>query len=188
MKRLAFVFAWVMCTLLAVGQDHMMFRHMPIDGPLKTGMKQVRKMGFSGIKIDNVGMLMGTFNGEEVMLTLMATPKTKTLFCVAVMYDGYNTWEEALSKLEKITAPIREKYGEPTEIVNEWEEPYSIDNNPMQALKEDKGDYAFVFSTDQGEITVGIAYDEGKLGIIEAYVDQKNYDLFEKEGGDDFDL
>lgn len=188
MKRLVLIFTCILCTIVATGQDHLMFRHIPIDGKLKVGMKEFKKMGLSGIRIENIGLLMGQLDGEEAMVTLMSTPKTKTLFCVAIMYDGYNTWEEAMVKFEKHNASLAAKYGEPKEFINKWEEPYSIENNPLQGLKEDKGEYTIMYACEQGEIALGIAYDEGKLGILIAYMDKQNYELFENEGGEDFDL
>lgn len=188
MKRIVLIFIWVICTLMVMGENHLMFHNIPIDGPLKTGMKQVKKMGFMGIKIDNIGMLMGTLDGEEVMLTLMATPKTKTIFCIAIMYDDYNTWEELMNKYKKVNELLIKKYGEPKEIINNWEAPFSLDNNPIQALKEEKGEYGAVYSTEHGEVSVGIAFAEEKLCILEVYVDTKNYELFEAEGGEDFEF
>lgn len=188
MKRLVLVLICVICTLTMMGQEHLMFKHIPIDGSLKSGMKQVRKMGFWGFKIDNMGMLMGDLDGEEVMLTLIATPKTKTLFCIAVMYDGYNTWEEAMARFDKLNAPLVQKYGEAKEIIDEWEEPYSRENNPIEAFKQDKGEYGLVYAAPEGEISLALGYDDGKLGVMIIYVDQQNYDLFEAEGGDENEL
>ena len=76
--------------------------------------------------------------------------------------------------------------GEPVEIINQWEPPYSMNNNPMQAFKEDKATYGVVYSTKEGKVAVNIIYLDGKLCTMVAYVDEQNAVLFKTEGGGEF--
>lgn len=184
MKRFLLLLAWGMCTLTMLGEQHMMFRTLPIDGDLKTAMKEVKKWGFMGMKIKNVAALMGTLDGEDVLLTLMATPKTNTLFSVVVVYEGEELWDKQLDKYNTINASIAAQYGEPSEIISEWEPPYSIDNNPMQAFKEEKAMYGSMYTTTEGKVGVNIVCVEGKMCVTVAYFDNQNEELFEDEGGD----
>lgn len=185
MKRVVIIFFSLLCSIVMMGEKHMMFRSLPIDGDLKTAVKEVKKWGFMGMKIKNMAVLMGTLEGEDVMITLMATPKSNTLFSVSVIYEGVETWNEQMVMYEKIKASIAAKYGEPTDIINEWKSPYSINNNPMQAFREDKVKYGVVYTADAGSVAVNIIYADGKVCTMVTYIDEQNIALFEAEGGKD---
>ena len=185
MKRVVIIFFSLLCSIVMMGEKHMMFRSLPIDGDLKIAVKEVKKWGFMGMKIKNMAVLMGTLEGEDVMITLMATPKSNTLFSVSVIYDGVETWNEQMVMYEKIKASIAAKYGEPTDIINEWEAPYSINNNPVQAFREDKLKYGVVYTADAGSVAVNIIYADGKVCTMVTYIDEQNIALFEAEGGKD---
>lgn len=185
MKRVVIIFFSLLCSIVMMGEKHMMFRSLPIDGDLKTAVKEVKKWGFMGMKIKNMAVLMGTLEGADVMITLMATPKSNTLFSVSVIYEGVETWNEQMVMYEKIKASIAAKYGEPTDIINEWESPYSINNNPVQAFREDKVKYGVVYTADAGSVAVNIIYADGKVCTMVTYIDEQNIALFEAEGGKD---
>ena len=185
MKRVVIIFFSLLCSIVMMGEKHMMFRSLPIDGDLKTAVKEVKKWGFMGMKIKNMAVLMGTLEGEDVMITLMATPKSNTLFSVSVIYEGVETWNEQMIMYEKIKSSIATKYGEPTDIINEWEAPYSINNNPVQAFREDKVKYGVVYTADAGSVAVNIIYADGKVCTMVTYIDEQNIALFEAEGGKD---
>ena len=188
MKRITTILLCLLCTIAIAAEKHMMFRTLPIDGDLKTAMKEVKKWGFMGMKIKNVAAMMGEIDGEDVLLTLMATPETNTLFSVTVIYDGSNQWSEQMAQYQAINAKIAAQYGEPTELINNWETPYSIDNNPIQAFMENKAMYGSVYSCAEGNVAVNIACADGKMCTIVAYIDEQNVALFKAEGGEDFSL
>ena len=86
MKRIATILASLLCTLVILAEQHLRFRTLPIDGDLKTAVKEVKKWGFMGMKIKNVAALVGTLDGEDVMVTIVATPETNTLFSATIIY------------------------------------------------------------------------------------------------------
>ena len=123
MKRTTTILLCLLCTMVIMAEGHFKFRSLPIDGDLKTAMKEVKKWGFMGMKIKNVAAMMGNLDGEEVILTLMATPETNTLFSVTVLYEGSDQWSEQMAKYQTINAQIATQYGEPSKLLNEWESP-----------------------------------------------------------------
>jgi hypothetical protein len=185
MKRFTTILACLLCTIVMMGEGHLKFRSSPIDGKLKTAVKEVKSWGFMGLKIKYVAFLMGTLDGQEVMLTLIATPETKTFFSVGIMYDNMNSWEEVMQQYQTITAALTAQYGEPSKVVQEFEAPYSIEN-PMEAFKEDKATYGTYYSAPGGQVAVDILYSEGKLSTMVAYVDEQNAALLVNEGGEGF--
>ena len=186
MKRITTIFVCLLCTMMMLGEQHLMFRTLPLDGKLKTAVKEVRSWGFMGLKIKNMAFLMGTLDGEEVMLTLIATPKTKTLFSVGVMYEDVENWETLMHQYQAINAALSAQYGEPSKVVNNFEPPYSIDNNPIEAFKENKAAYSTYYTVTGGTVAVDVLYSEGKLSTMVAYVDDQNAELLKEEGGEDF--
>lgn len=188
MKRLTTILLCLLCTLTMMGEQHLMFRTLPIDGDLKTAVKEVKKWGFMGMKIKNVAALMGTLEGEEVILTLMATPESHTLFSVSVIYEGAEQWDELIAKYLTINASLATQFGEPIETLNDWEAPYSIDNTPIQAFKEDKATYGCVYTTTGGKVAINIICADNKMCILVAYIDKENAILYKAEGGQDFIL
>ena len=185
MKRITTFLACLFCTIVMLGEKHMMFRTLPIDGDLKTAVKEVKKWGFMGMKIKNVAAMIGTLDGEDVLLTLMATPETNTLFSVTVIYEGAEQWEELMTKYQSINASMTAQYGEPTEIISKWEPPYSIDQTPILAFRENKATYGNVYTTPEGTVAVNIVYIEGKMCITIVYLDEQNVELYKTEGGID---
>ena len=183
MKRITTMLMCLLCTLMIFGEKHLMFRTLPIDGELKTAVKEVKKWGFMGMKLKNVAAMMGTLDGEEVILTLMATPESKTLFSVAVLYEGADKWEEVLAQYNAVNAPLVAQYGEPTDLISEWEAPYSLENNPLQAIKDGKAKYGSAYTAESGTITVNLISTDGKMCILVAYIDKQNGILYKTEGG-----
>ena len=188
MKRITTILLCLLCTITMMGEKHLMFRTIPIDGKLKTAVKEVKTWGFMGMKIKNIAALFGQLDGEEVMLTLVATPKTNTLFSVTVIYEGAEQWEEQMTRFQAINATIAAQYGEATDTISEWEAPYSIDNKPMEAFKEDKAMFGKAYTLEEGTIAVNIMYANDKLCTIVAYIDKQNVALFEAEGGEEFTI
>ena len=183
MKRITFILACLLCTITMLGEEHLMFRSLPIDGDLKTAVKTVKKWGFMGMKIKNVAALMGKLDNEDVILTLMATPESHTLFSVTIIYEGAKQWDDSWAEYQNINAAVAAQYGEPTEIISQWESPYSIDNNPMQAFKEDKVTYSSMYTAQGGKVVVNMVYIEEKICTIVAYIDELNAALYKAEGG-----
>ena len=183
MKRITFILACLLCTITMLGEEHLMFRSLPIDGDLKTAVKTVKKWGFMGMKIKNVAALMGRLDNQDVILTLMATPESHTLFSVTIIYEGAKQWDDSWAEYQNINAAIAAQYGEPTEIISQWESPYSIDNNPMQAFKEDKVTYSSMYTAQGGKVVVNMVYIEEKICTIVAYIDEQNAALYKAEGG-----
>ena len=183
MKRITTILVCLLCTLMMFGEQHLMFRTLPIDGSLKTAVKEVKKWGFMGMKIKNVAAMVGTLDGEDVILTLIATPESNTLFSVSIIYEGIEQWEELLAQYHTINTSIAAQYGEPTKFINEWEAPYSLDNNPTEAFKEEKAMYGAIYTVKGGSISVHITYANGKLCTIVAYIDEQNAALYKAEGG-----
>lgn len=112
-----------------------MFRTPPIDGDLKTAVKTVKKWGFMGMKIKNVAALMGKLDNERCYTHPLATPESHTLFWITIITEVQSNGDDSWAEYQNINHAVAAQYGEPTEIISQWESPYSVHNNPMQAFR-----------------------------------------------------
>ncbi len=184
MKRLVIILACMMCVMSMNSQEHLKFYNIPIDGELKNAVKLVKKeLGLKGIRIKNIGALMGEIDGEEVMVALIGDPESKIWCCAFVNYNVAENWDELWQKYQTINATLEAQYGEPEEITEKWEEPYSPTNNPILALQEGKAIIESIYVSEQGFIAAQIS---GSNSIMVAYMDKINITmLHENEGGFD---
>lgn len=184
MKRLVIILACMMCVMSMNSQEHLKFYNIPIDGELKNAVKLVKKeLGLKGIRIKNIGALMGEIDGEEVMVALIGDPKSKIWCCAFVSYNVAENWDELWQKYQTINATLKVQYGEPEEITEKWEAPYSPTNNPILALQEGKAEIESIYVSEQGFIAAQIS---GSNSVMVAYMDKINITmLHENEGGFD---
>ncbi len=184
MKRLVIILACMMCVMSMNSQEHLKFYNIPIDGELKNAVKLVKKeLGLKGIRIKNIGALMGEIDGEEVMVALIGDPESKIWCCAFVNYNVAENWDELWQKYQTINATLKAQYGEPEEITEKWEAPYSPTNNPILALQEGKAIIESIYVSEQGFIAAQIS---GSNSIMVAYMDKINITmLHENEGGFD---
>ena len=184
MKRLVIILACMMCVMSMNSQEHLKFYNIPIDGELKNAVKLVKKeLGLKGIRIKNIGALMGEIDGEEVMVALIGDPKSKIWCCAFVNYNVAENWDELWQKYQTINATLKAQYGEPEEITEKWEAPYSPTNNPILALQEGKAKIESIYVSEQGFIAAQIS---GSNSVMVAYMDKINITmLHENEGGFD---
>ena len=184
MKRLVIILACMMCVMSMNSQEHLKFYNIPIDGELKNAVKLVKKeLGLKGIRIKNIGALMGEIDGEEVMVALIGAPKSKIWCCAFVSYNVAENWDELWQKYQTINATLKAQYGEPEEITEKWEAPYSPTNNPILALQEGKAKIESRYVSEQGFIAAQIS---GSNSVMVAYMDKINITmLHENEGGFD---
>lgn len=184
MKRLVIILACMMCVMSMNSQEHLKFYNIPIDGELKNAVKLVKKeLGLKGIRIKNIGALMGEIDGEEVMVALIGDPESKIWCCAFVNYNVAENWDELWQKYQTINATLKAQYGEPEEITEKWEAPYSPTNNPILALQEGKAIIESIYVSEQGFIAAQIS---GSNSVMVAYMDKINITmLHENEGGFD---
>jgi hypothetical protein len=156
------------------GMDHLKFKNIPIDGSLDLFVAQLKKQGFTVMKItDSHAILSGKFTGEVVKVLVEAAPEK--VYEVLVNYDKQTTWKAIKTQYENMKSMLHEKYGDPQETTEKFDPPY-YENSGLElyALSQDKCIYSTLFATKigNGMIRLKITSD---VSIAINYVDTINF-------------
>jgi hypothetical protein len=156
------------------GVGHLKFKDIPIDGSLEIFVAQLKKQGFTLLKIDEShAIISGKFTGDDVKILVQSTPEK--VYGVTVNYDRQTTWNAIKMQYENMKSLLHEKYGDPQETTEKFAAPYFENSGgELLALSQDKCTYStlFVAKTGCGMIRLRIASD---ASIAINYVDTINF-------------
>ena len=171
MKRILLTIICVVAVLLAYAEGHMTFKGIEIDGDMESFKSKLEKQGFSGVVKDGAGLMTGSFTGEDVMLAFYATPITKLVHTVVVVYESQSQWSISENKYNSLVGSLKKKYGEPKESIWDVDE-YS---DPGHELRMDRATIVTRFECENGGISTGIRNLPG-YGVVVfiTYWDKEN--------------
>lgn len=190
MKRLLVLMLFVLCAMVGHSQEHMTFKGVPIDGPLKTYVANMQKAGFTleGVN-DGIAYMKGDFAGRRNCTVAVVTLKSIDVVSkIAVLFEAREKWEDIHSTYTTLKEMLTEKYGSPSEC----EEKFTGYRQPtegrdkMYELKMDRCKFNTVWSTDKGRIEMKIVkgrYDNGMVML--SYYDKINTTLVKSKAMDD---
>ena len=87
MKRFVLSICLLFTITCLYSQEHLEFRNIPINGPLKSFVKKLKKQGYK--QISNNGTyrtLEGKFAIGNARISVYSTDKTKTVWKVSAIY------------------------------------------------------------------------------------------------------
>lgn len=182
MKKLLFAAFALTLALSMTAQDHMKFKGLEITGPLSDFGKQLTSQGFTyAISQNNGDVYYGKFTGQDVLLALCSTPVSHTLYSVIVLYPGQSLWPSLKEQYMTMKELLNAKYGDPSEVTEQFEGGYSEDFEPLVAFAQEKAIYRTRYKTENGGITLSIARTNGVNGVVVNYWDEQGYKLNEQE-------
>ena len=195
MKKLIitlFAIASVFITLGQVKSDtskHLTFKGVPINGTLTEYVDKMKKSGFTAKGIqDGVALLEGEFASYKNCIVLVNTLKKKDLVSnIVVAFPNRKDWSSLSSNYFNLKELLTEKYGKPSEVVEEFQS-FTPDNDgsKMTAVELDHCKYYTTYETDRGTIQLSIDLDERRNAFVKlAYYDKINYDSVRKQALDD---
>lgn len=176
MKRTITTFAFIFSALLIMAEGHMTFKGVEIDGKLPDVVKQLEGKGYTKVSMENgIAMMLGTFTGQSVMLGVYTTPVTKTVSRITVIYpEGENSWTILSNQYEGLKERLTNKYGEPDEVIEKFDYPYSITNHPLMAFELEKATYRTHFKSGNGGVTLSIIHYQMVTAVCLLYWDKEN--------------
>ena len=183
-KRILFATLLCMATCLtANAQDetnHLEFKGIPIDGNMSSFLSKMNEKGFKTVTIQEEGtILSGQFAGENVDIIVYASPKSKTVYMVTVVFPEKTSWYSLKSNFKNLENSLQGKYGHPTIQRKEFDNPYyEGDGYEMSAVRMDKCSWFSRFSVERGSIDIMIT--KGKRVAL-YYSDQLNETKKENE-------
>jgi len=169
--------------------QHLAFKGVPIDGTLNEFVLKMKKSGFThkGTK-DGIAILEGDFASYKRCIVGVSTLKQKDLVNkIAVMFQDHETWPSLSSNYFNIKELLTEKYGNPSESVEEFQD-YTPDDDGSKMIQVQLGacKYLTTYETEKGTIQLAIAHDGVTRCFVKlAYFDKVNGETVKKQALDD---
>ena len=177
MKRFVIFICLIFTFLCTYSQEHLEFRDIPIDGPLKSFVKKLKKQGYKQISNnDRYRTLEGRFAIGDAQISVYSTEKTKTVWKICVIFGIYESWKEAKSIYSSLKDLYVTKYGKPNNTYEIFAPEYI--GKEFEAIKNEKGAYACFFDVPNGSINITVDF---RGAIVVTYEDAINGELFSKE-------
>lgn len=172
----------------AVESTHLTFKGVPIDGPLSDFTSALRHNGFISTGMEGEeATLRGKFGSySKCKVNVRANKYTGNTCLVRVTFPDCYSWEEMYGLYSQLKDLITEKYGNPSESVEEFRtvlyRPEEDDLSKMQCLRFDECNYRTEWILDKGHVVLKMDHD----GILHCfptltYIDAENYETTESE-------
>lgn len=161
----------------AQSDSHLKFKGIPIDGNYKEFAQKLVQKGFKMVESSQDGILLtGNFMATpSVMVLVYPDPTSKNVSTVSAMIEAGDNWPTIESKYYDVVSIYKEKYGEPSQHVEEFTtEVHNDDYFKKNALRYDQCDYKSLWEIDGGRIVLSLAYFQLNYYVVCAYVDEQN--------------
>lgn len=176
MKKLLFALVLACISLCGFSQEHLSFKGIPITGSISTFCQKLKAKGFVlQASQGNIRFFKGDFTGRQATVGVVAADNGQDVFTVAVFFDESDSWNTLVNTYEHYKDLYIEKYGQPTQCVEN--NPSSRDSNTslMYELYQGRVTYACVFEAPGGAIQISI--EKGNINdgfVLIKYQDAQN--------------
>lgn len=183
MKKFCILIALLCWFSYSNAQEHLIFKGIPIDGDISAFSNSLRSKGFTPYDIyddkDSKGF-KGEFAGKECELIVFHSPRG-LVFKVLVLQEYY-TWSSLSSAFDDMVDLYTQKYGKPKSSYKRFIDPYyKGDGFELQALRNDKCVYFYVWDVPNGAIAVRLSSFGSSYYVTLTYEDSTNQALRDKE-------
>ena len=160
MKHFIATIILAFCAIVAFSQEHITFKGVPVDGTLSEYVKNMQAKGFKyeGKSEDGIAVLTGDFAGYKGCIIGVSTlDNFDVVSRIVVSFPEDFSWGSLLYKYDDLKSMLSEKYGEPQECVETFNDDYVTDDgSKLSAVKLNRCDYYCVFETALGIIELEI--------------------------------
>lgn len=166
MKKIIISIAIIFSFIIASAQsssEHLTFKGIPIDGPLKVFISKLKKSGFTYLSSDSkLALLEGKFAGiPNCIIGVHTQENHDNVDGIIVRFPQKDEWSTLESEYLTIKKMLTEKYGTPAECTEEFQSYSSPRDNfdKFLKLKLDQCCYKTTFVTAKGYITLALSSD-----------------------------
>jgi hypothetical protein len=190
MKFIILFIFWTTTLTFAQTSEHLLFKGVAIDGTLSEYVSKMEEADFTTIKInDGLAMLQGDFAAYKDCIIGVATLDQKDLVSkITVIFPESRNWSSLSSNYYNLKELLIEKYGEPSEIVENFDtysEPKD-DYSKMYEVGMDRCKYHTSLELENGTIQLSIENDGfSSAFVMLSYFDRINSDVIRQEAIDD---
>src|SRR5205085_1224142 len=108
---------------------HLTFKGIPLDGTLDQYVAKMVQSGFNRISQENgVATLQGDFAGyKDCNVNVSTLKQTDLVHKIVVLFPKKDTWSTLSENYSDLKLMLKEKYGDPSEIVEKFDDDYELD-------------------------------------------------------------
>ena len=188
MRRfLTTIISLIFATAVFAQGSHLKFKGVPIDGSLTEFVNKMKTAGFTHIGTENgIAALKGDFAGHKNCIVGVCT--VKPLNIVSMIVVGFNTrdkWSDLEEDYNKLKGMLTEKYGAPTQVIEEFERTYLDDDDKLRELRANRGKWTSVYETESGDIELLIHSEGLESRVVLRYRDKINTEKVRKQAIED---
>jgi hypothetical protein len=159
------------------------FDGVKIGGTLAQMRFKLEQKGYKLDEVKNNAVWMnGTLANKKVLIGIVGTPKSKTVWKVVAYFDAKNDWYNLKNEFESINNILAKKYGETETCFRFFSTPYyEGDGYEISALANDKVSFACYYENkEEGKLTISIEMHSTAC-ILLSYEHIQNSLLMKKE-------
>lgn len=172
---------------------HLNFKGVPIDSTLSEYVSKMEEAGFTHLSTEEgAALLRGDFAGFKGCTVGVATIKSvNKVNMIGVMFPEQKDWRSLESMYKQLKTMLTEKYGEPSDCVEEFQyrsyerNPLSDDDKWFKLLTNECTWYT-TYSTAEGDIQLSLSRgDFKKPFVVLRYWDRINTDAVQAQAMED---
>ncbi len=189
MKRLFLFFAVLCMSHFMMGQEHMKFKGVEIDGSLSEMVTKLKAKGFTYLGAeDGIAMLQGDFAGyRDCQIVVLSMKETGKVNAIGVAFLERKEWSSLEGDYNTLKNMLTEKYGEPSQVIERFNKDYVPDNWwRFHYITSDEATWMSEFETSNGTIELYMnKMGYSKAAVILKYYDKANTDVVRASAMDD---
>ncbi|MCI5834002.1 MAG: hypothetical protein MR013_04335 [Prevotella sp.] len=172
------IISMILCCLAVCGyaQEHLSFKGIPIEGSITEFCQKLKAKGFIEMPYDgDMRLFQGKFTGRKVTVGVIPTDIGENVSSIGVTFEKSDSWKDLVNLYEYYKYLYIEKYGFPTECVEN--NPSSSDSNSrlMYNLSQGKVSYFSKFEIQGGIINISIQkFDDSDGMVMILYLDTQD--------------
>ena len=157
MKKLVLGFVVLWMSLAVMGQGHLKFKGVEIDGQLMEFVEKLKGEGFVFLsEEDGIALMEGDFAGyRDCQVAVMTVDETGLVNAVGVVFPHCKEWSVIERNYDGLKKMLTKKYGEPKRVIEEFQCNFIPDNRlKFIYLTSDQCTWASLFETEKGDIEI----------------------------------
>ena len=191
MKNVIFSLLVSLITLTTFAQSkspHLLFKGIPIDGTYNSFVTKLKQKGYKQ-DLSDYRILTGSFAGfSDCKIVVQCDTDKDLVYGVGVIFQATNSWQLLYNSYLNLKKMLKVKYGEPSSEVEEFQHPYSADddNSKIHEVKMGRSNFKTVFANKHGQIGLFITELNHMICYVTLlYVDNQNMDILQGNAIDD---
>lgn len=186
------ILLFLACTTLNA-QEHLQILDVPINGTLEqvAGELQLRGLVRVNNLQDNIAVLHGNKNGQQIDYLVVATDDAQHVYRITVLTQPKFKWKTLLNEYRYYKKSLAEQYGCTPDVYEFFKYPYDTKKtqrrHEMQALHEGKAQFASFYNLtnaegdELGTIMLQLTTDSHFARVIAVYEDKANSEQYAPE-------